>query len=98
MKEKWKKRRKAEKQENRKGKKQIDRIFENQNHSKQVKKVASNKKKKQQTSKNQTVQALFITDPSGHPLLAKLGPGGTDSPCFGMGQDCLWDSEEQHRK
>ena len=31
----------------------------------------------------------------GHPFLAKLGPGGTDSPCFGMGQDCLWDSEEQ---
>ena len=36
--------------------------------------------------------------PSGHPLLAKLGPGGTDSPRFGMGQNCLWDSEEQHRK
>ena len=35
---------------------------------------------------------------SGHPLLAKLGPGGTDSPCFGMGPDCLWDSEEQQRK
>ena len=34
----------------------------------------------------------------GHPLLAKLGPGGTDSPRFDMGQDCLWDSEEQHRK
>ena len=30
----------------------------------------------------------------GHPLLAKLGPGGTDFPRFGMGQDCLWDSEE----
>ena len=27
----------------------------------------------------------------------KLGPGGTDSPHFCMGQDCIWDSEEQHR-
>ena len=35
---------------------------------------------------------------SGHPLLAKPGPGGTDSPRFGMGRDCLLDSEEQHRK
>ena len=35
---------------------------------------------------------------SGHPFLAKLGPGGTDSPRFGMVQDCLWDSKEQYRK
>ena len=44
---------------------------------------------------------LFYNQPnhaSGHPFLAKLGLGGSDSPCFGMGQDCLWDSEEQHRK
>ena len=26
-----------------------------------------------------------------------LGPGGTDSPCFCMGKDCLWDSKEQQR-
>ena len=32
---------------------------------------------------------------SGHPVLAKLGPGGTDSPRCCMGRDCLWDSEEQ---
>ena len=25
-------------------------------------------------------------------------PGGTDSPHLCMGQDCLWDSEEQHRE
>ena len=25
-----------------------------------------------------------------------LGPGGTDAPCFFLGQDYLWDSEEQH--
>ena len=35
---------------------------------------------------------------SGHALLAKLGPGGTDSPRFRMGQDCLWNSKEQNRK
>ena len=27
----------------------------------------------------------------GHPFLEKLGPSGTDSPRFGMGQDCLWE-------
>ena len=32
------------------------------------------------------------------PFLAKIGPGGTDSPHFCMGRDCHWDSEEQHRK
>ena len=32
----------------------------------------------------------------GHLVPAKLGPGGTDSPHFCMGQDCLWDSEEQN--
>ena len=26
-----------------------------------------------------------------------LGPGGTDSPHFLKEQDCLWNSEEQHR-
>ena len=29
---------------------------------------------------------------------AKLGPGGTDSPFFCMGQDCLWENEEQQRE
>ena len=43
-------------------------------------------------------QADYVCHTSGHPLLAKLGPCGTDSPRFGMGRDCLWDSEEQHRK
>ena len=33
-----------------------------------------------------------------HPFLAKLGLGGTDSPHFCMGRDCLWDSEEQNRE
>ena len=28
---------------------------------------------------------------SGHPFLAKLGPGGTGSLHFCIGQDCLWD-------
>ena len=30
----------------------------------------------------------------GAPGPAKLGPGGTDSPCFIMVQDCLWNSKE----
>ena len=35
---------------------------------------------------------------SGHPFLAKLGLGGSDSPLFCMRRDCLWDSEEQNRE
>ena len=34
---------------------------------------------------------------SGHPFLAKLGPGGTDSPRFLKARDCLWHMEEPHR-
>ena len=42
--------------------------------------------------------SYFPLTTSGHPFLAKLGPVGTDSPHFCTGQDCLWDSKNQHRK
>ena len=32
------------------------------------------------------------------PVPSEARPGGTDSPHFCMGPDCLWDSKEQHRK
>ena len=40
-------------------------------------------------------RCLMLATDIRSPGPAMLGPGGTDSPCFCMGQDCLWDSEEQ---
>ena len=54
--------------------------------------------KNQSINSNITNHIWIYLDALGHPFLAKLGPGGTDSPHFCMGRDCLWDSEEQHRK
>ena len=36
-----------------------------------------------------------VTTCAPHRGTLSIGPGGTDSPRFCMGQDCLWDSEEQ---